>query len=69
MGGLFGSVPAPPPPPPPEPVDDTAARQRRERIEALVRRRRGREATVATSSRGLLEAADWVPRRKSLLGE
>lgn len=68
MGGLFGSAPTPPPPPP-EPVDDTAAKEREERIESLVRRRRGREATIATSPRGLLTAADWVPRRKSLLGE
>lgn len=68
MGGLFGSA-STPSPPPPEPVDDTAAKERQERIEALVRRRRGREATVATSPRGLLAAADWTPKRKSLLGE
>ena len=68
MGGLFGSAPKPVAPAP-APEDDAAARERRERIEALMRRRRGREATVATSARGLLEAADWAPRRKSLLGE
>lgn len=69
MGGLFGSAPPPPPPLPPQPTDDAAAKERQERIDALLRRRRGREATIATSPRGLLAAADWMPRRKSLLGE
>lgn len=70
MGGLFGSTPAPAPPAPePTPADDSAEKERQERIEALVRRRRGREATIATSPRGLLDMTDWLPRRKSLLGE
>jgi hypothetical protein len=70
MGGLFGSAPTPPPPPPlPAPVDDTAEKERQERIESLIRRRRGREATIATSPRGLLDVTGWLPRRKSLLGE
>lgn len=46
----------------------TAAESER-RKEALVRQRSGRTGTIATSSRGLLTAADWLPARKSLLGE
>lgn len=70
LGGLLGSEPAPPAPTPaPTPVDDTAEKERQERTDALVRRRRGREATIATSPRGLLDMAGWLPRRKSLLGE
>ena len=68
MGGLFGSAPTPPPPPP-VPADDTAEKERQERIDALIRRRRGRETTIATSPRGLLDVTGWLPRRKSLLGE
>ena len=68
MGGLFGSAPTPPPPPP-VPADDTAEKERQERIDALIRRRRGRETTIATSPHGLLDVTGWLPRRKSLLGE
>lgn len=39
------------------------------RKEALTRRQSGRVGTIATSSRGLLTAAEWIPARKSLLGE
>lgn len=39
------------------------------RKEALTQRQSGRVGTIATSSRGLLTAADWIPARKSLLGE
>jgi hypothetical protein len=39
------------------------------RKEALQRQRSGRAGTIATSPRGLLTQAEWLPARKSLLGE
>lgn len=39
------------------------------RKEALTRRQSGRIGTIATSSRGLLTTSEWIPTRKSLLGE
>lgn len=68
MGGFF-SVPKPPPPPPPPPVPDTDAEDRKLRLEALNRRRRGRSGTITTSDRGLLAVSDSGGRRKTLLGE
>lgn len=47
----------------------TEATERQHRQDALARVRAGRAGTIATSSRGLLTAADWLPTRKSLLGE
>ena len=47
----------------------TEAAQTQHRQEALTRVRAGRAGTIATSSRGLLTAAEWMPTRKSLLGE
>jgi len=73
MGGLFFSPKPPVLPAPAAPVvkDDGADEEkaRRERLDLMDRRRRGRGATIATSPRGLLVIEDWVPRRKSLLGE
>lgn len=40
-----------------------------QRIESLKRQARGRAATIATSSSGLLTLASTEPTRKSLLGE
>lgn len=57
MGALFSS-PSPPPPPPapvihtPDPVDE----ERKARLKALERRRRGRAGLVATSEKGLDDA-------------
>ena len=53
MGGFF-SPPSAPPLPPPPPTIDTGAEERKRRIEAIDRRRRGRAGTVATSERGVL---------------
>ncbi len=46
---------------------EKAARQRR--VEALERQQAGRAGTITTTSRGLLLPSDWIPQRKSLLGE
>lgn len=48
---------------------DSDEEERQRRLEALARRKRGRFATIATSSRGLLTSADALPQRKHLLGE
>lgn len=46
---------------------EKAAQERR--IAALEQQRAGRAGTITTSDRGLLDTADWVPQRKTLLGE
>jgi hypothetical protein len=46
---------------------DQSDRQRR--LDALARQRAGRSGTIVTSARGLLTSAEWLPQRKSLLGE
>jgi len=70
MGGMFKASQAPATNAAPTPaVVDTAAEDRKRRLEALERQRAGRAGTITTSSRGLLMQADWVPERKSLLGE
>ncbi len=63
MGSLFSS-PSPPPPPPapvihtPEPADE----DRKARLKALERRRRGRAGLIATSDRGVANIlGDEVP--------
>lgn len=57
MGSLFSS-PSPPPPAPvivtPDPVDE----ERKARLKALERRRRGRAGLVATSAKGLEDVSD-----------
>ena len=42
---------------------------RQRRLDALARQRAGRSGTIVTSARGLLTSAEWMPQRKSLLGE
>lgn len=71
MASMFGSpAPAAPLAPPPLPVQsDIDGEERQRRLEALARRKRGRFATIATSSRGLLTSPDALPQRKFLLGE
>lgn len=70
MGGIFGSPPAPSSAPEPVQPDNSAEEEARaERLEDMTRRRRGRGSTIATSPRGLFALNDWVPKRKSLLGE
>lgn len=54
MGGFFSPPSAPPLPPPPPPID-TGEEDRKRRVEAIERRRRGRSGTIATSERGVLE--------------
>jgi len=48
---------------------DADAAERERRKEALARARTGRAGTITTSDRGLLTPVDWLPERKSLLGE
>jgi len=48
---------------------NTEQADRQRRLDALSRQRAGRAGTIATSSRGLLIPTDWMPQRKSLLGE
>lgn len=43
--------------------------EREAREAVLARLRRAQLDTLATSPKGLLSLADWVPQRKSLLGE
>lgn len=54
MGSFFSS-PSPPPAPPPPPPVDTGAEDRKRRLEAIDRRRRGRAGTIATSERGVTD--------------
>jgi hypothetical protein len=67
MGGLFSS-PEPPPPPEP-PADDPAEKEREARLEAIARRRRGREGTIETGPTGVLAEAPDQPAGKTKLGE
>lgn len=67
MGGLFSS-PSPAPLPPPPPTTDPAEAERKNRLEAIERRRRGRTGTIATSERGVLTPVD-KDGLKSKLGE
>lgn len=68
MGGFFSSPSSPPPPPPPPaPVANPEDEARKQRLEAIARNRRGRQGLIATSERGLLDAAGQST--KKLLGE
>lgn len=60
MGGFFSPPSAPPLPPPPPPID-TGEEDRKRRVEAIERRRRGRDGTIATSERGVLEQKSRQP--------
>lgn len=68
MGGLF-SAPRPSPaitaPTPP----DSEAVEREARVKTLLRRRRGRADTIATSARGVLAPEAAALQRNRLLGE
>ena len=69
MGGLFGSPSVPAPAPAVEPDNSAEEEERQRRLDELDRRRRGRRGMITTSPRGLFDLKDWVPQRKSLLGE
>ena len=74
MGALFNAgIPKNPAPAPPPSIGSAVQSQdaeRRGRIAALLRRRRGRLGLIATSPRGVAVGARAPgPRRKSLLGE
>lgn len=72
MGGLINPPSPPsskPTPTPPAQDQDTEQADRQRRVDALARQRAGRAGTIVTSPRGLLMTSDWVPTRKSLLGE
>lgn len=68
MGGIF-SAPTPPPMPAPEPLPDPAIEEKKLRVEAMDRRRRGRAGTITTSDRGILTKSVNVAKKKTLLGE
>lgn len=69
MGGFFSGPSAPPLSPPP-PVVDTAEEERKSRLEAIDRRRRGRPGTIATSERGVLsQSASPAPASTNALKE
>ena len=68
MAGLF-SAPKMPPPPAPVSKDNTAEEDRKKRLDAIERRRRGRAGTIETSARGLGSSGGWVQPKKKLLGE
>jgi hypothetical protein len=72
MGGFrIFDLPSPSAPSLPSPTTepDVEEVERKKRLDALARKRRGLAGTVTTSPRGLLALGDWAPRRKSLLGE
>jgi len=70
MSSLFGS-PKPPAPSPPVLPDNSEEEDRKKRLATMLRRRRGRSATIATSDRGLLTPVgqNTGSAAKSLLGE
>ncbi len=68
MGSIFSS-PKPPAITEPPPLPDTEAQDRERRLEALERRRRGRNGLITTSPRGLLTPNRTGTSGKTLLGE
>lgn len=68
MGNIF-SPPRAPKPTVAKPTTDIEEEDRKRRLDALARVRRGRAGTIATSARGLLVSANVSGERKSLLGE
>ncbi|OEJ67526.1 hypothetical protein [Magnetovibrio blakemorei] len=70
MGGLMGGSPAPAPISTPAPfVDTQAATEAQQRLDAMERNRRGRNGTIQTSERGLVQLNASAPKKKNLLGE
>jgi len=67
---VFYTPPVPTPGPAVTPVetDDGGSITDAERA-ASVARRRSMPQTILTSFRGVLSQGDWIPQRKSLLGE
>ena len=68
MGGFFSAPKRPAPPPPPPPLPDPEEEARKRRLAALERRRRGRDGTIRTSSKGLLDPINAAFGQKTLLG-
>lgn len=80
MGGIISKPKAPSPLPSLQPQGPSEAEKRAEadalkaesekaKAEELARARRGLNSTIKTSYRGVLEASDLSPKRKTLLGE
>ena len=67
MGGIF-STPSAPPPALPE-IADPGEEERKARLKAIERNRRGRAGMIKTSPRGIFEMSSKYLKRKSLLGE
>lgn len=57
MGGMFGGGPSLPEPKPAPVLPDPKELERKAREEIAAKRRRGRAGLIATSPRGLLDAA------------
>ena len=68
--GSFFSTPTSPAPPPLPTIADPEVKEREQRLEALERRRRGRDGLITTSARGLLaEGNQDAAQPKTLLGD
>jgi hypothetical protein len=55
--------------PAPVVTDTPVANTESEKAATLVRQKSSRPETIQTSFRGVLTTGDWIPARKSLLGE
>ena len=68
MGGIFSS-PSPLPAPKLPELPDPDEEQRKLRLKAMDRQRRGRGGMITTSPRGIFSVTPGTLKRKSLLGE
>ena len=69
MAGLFVTPKTPSIPVVTPAASDDETIEREARLKTMLRRRRGRIDTIATSERGVLGDDSFAPRRKRLLGE
>lgn len=69
MGAIFNPPDPSPPQLPTLAQPDPDAESRKARLEALMRRRRGRGGTIRTSLRGVLQPRNSASATKTRLGE
>ncbi len=69
MGAIFNPPDPTPPQLPPLAQPDPNEESRKARLEALMRRRRGRGGTIRTSLRGVLQSGNPGQTTKTRLGE
>jgi len=72
MGFLKPKIPAPPPPPAPAPEppsfeDEEREQEAREKMEKIMRARKGRKSTILTGPGGLADDEEKI-KKKILLG-